>query len=474
MNTLSPLSSSPSSPSSQLIEFLCKKSVDGQLQECLTIQADLSCDLPATETVQLDTSEYSAAAALSYEAQAFALIAKLYPHISPDILALSLKPQRQIIVEVPLQRDDGSIVSYTGYRVQYNNRRGPFKGGLRFHPEVDLSEAITLSRLMAQKTALVNIPFGGGKGGIAVDPKLLSARELEQLTRNFLNLLAAEIGPDKDIPAPDVNTTPKIMGWIFDEYSKRHGEQPAVVTGKPVELFGSLGRNEATGRGVMYTTRAAALEIGLELKGAKVIVQGFGNVGYHAAKLLVEECGAVIVGLSTSSGAIYSDSACGIDVEKAQAFYKSTRSLNGFEGSTAMTNEQLLCAPCDVLIPAALGRAITVAVAAQVQAKLIVEGANDCTLPEADVILQSRGITVVPDILANSGGVIVSYFEWVQNRTEQYWGLDEVRASLEKMITAAYTTVSALSSHAKISQRLSAYVIAHKRIAEATSARGIS
>ncbi len=408
----------------------------------------------------------------SYEEQALAEIAKLYPRIKRDILELSLKPQKQIIVEVPLRRDDGSVTSFTGYRIQYSNRRGPFKGGLRFHPHVDLQEATTLARLMAQKTALVNIPFGGAKGGIACDPKQLSARELEQLTRNFTNLIAAEIGPEIDIPAPDVNTTPQVMAWIFDEYSKRHGEQPAVVTGKPVGLFGSLGRNEATGRGVMYATKAAAAEIGIDLAKATAVVQGFGNVGYHAAKLLADECGVTIIGLSTSSGAIYSEK--GIDGEEAQAYYNTHGSLNGFPEATALSNDDLLAAKCDVLIPAALGRVITPSIAARLQARLIVEGANDCTLPSADAILTNRGIKVVPDILANSGGVIVSYFEWVQNRSGRYWDLSEVRTNLEDMITAAYTEVSLLSSAAKISQRLSAYVIAHKRIADATINRGIS
>ncbi len=407
----------------------------------------------------------------TYEQQAFQVITKLYPEIPLSVLNLSLRPQRQVIVEVPLQLDNGEITSFTGYRIQYNNRRGPFKGGLRFHPEVDLVEATTLARLMMQKTALVDIPFGGGKGGISCDPRKLSKRELQQLVRNFTNAIASDIGPDKDIPAPDVNTTHEIMGWIFDQYSKINGESPAVVTGKPEELFGSKGRPEATGRGVMYVTRQAAKDIGLELKGAKVVVQGFGNVGYHAAKLLTEECGALVVGLSTSSGGVYK--ADGIDVDEAQRYYKEFKSLKGFAGSQALTNEALLVAPCDILIPAALSKAITKEVAAKVQAKLVVEGANDCTLPEADEILRSRNIVVVPDILANSGGVIVSYFEWCQNQANQYWPIEEVRSRLEKKITAAYTSVSNLSSQAKISQRVAAYVIAHERVGRTTIARGI-
>ncbi len=408
---------------------------------------------------------------MTYEQQAFQAITKLYPEIPLSVLNLSLKPQRQITVEVPLVLDNGEITSFTGYRIQYNNRRGPFKGGLRFHHEVDLVEATTLARLMMQKTALVDIPFGGGKGGISCDPRKLSKRELQQLVRNFTNAIASDIGPDKDIPAPDVNTTPEIMGWIFDQYSKLYGDSPAVVTGKPEELFGSKGRPEATGRGVMYVTRQAAKDIGLELKGAKVVVQGFGNVGYHAAKLLAEECGALVVGLSTSSGGIYK--ADGINVDDAQRYYKECKSLKGFTGSQDLTNEALLVAPCDVLIPAALGKALTKEVAAKVQAKLVVEGANDCTLPEADEILRSRNIVVVPDILANSGGVIVSYFEWCQNQANQYWPIEEVRSRLEKKIIAAYASVSNLSNQAKISQRVAAYVIAHERVARTTIARGI-
>jgi glutamate dehydrogenase (NAD(P)+) len=354
------------------------------------------------------------------------------------VLNLSLKPQRQITVEVPLELDNGEITSFTGYRIQYNNRRGPFKGGLRFHPEVDLVEATTLARLMMQKTALVDIPFGGGKGGISCDPRKLSKRELQQLVRNFTNAIASDIGPDKDIPAPDVNTTPEIMGWIFDQFSKINGESPAVVTGKPAELFGSKGRPEATGRGVMYVTRQAAKDIGLELKGAKVVVQGFGNVGYHAAKLLTEECGALVVGLSTSSGGIYK--ADGINVDEAQRYYKEYKSLKGFAGSQDLTNEALLAAPCDVLIPAALGKAITKEVAEKVQAKLVVEGAN---------------------------------FEWCQNLANQYWPTEEVRSRLEKKIVAAYASVSNLSTQAKISQRVAAYVIAHESVARTTIARGI-
>jgi len=445
--------------SSDQLRSLCQKSINGQ------IVTDASCLVPISDNLNLSEG------VTSYEQAAFAIIRRLYPEIPADILALSLKPQRQIIVEVPLQLDNGNITSFTGYRVQYNNRRGPFKGGLRFHPLVDLEEATTLARQMAQKTALANIPLGGAKGGISCDPKRLSQRELQQLTRNFVNAIAADIGPDKDIPAPDVNTTPQVMGWFFDAYSKLHGELPAVVTGKPIELFGSLGRSEATGRGVMYATRLAAKSINFDLAKAKIIVQGFGNVGYWVAKLLSEECGATIVGLSTSAGGIYAED--GINVEEAQAYYRINKSLNGFAGAKVCTNSELLCLPCDVLVPAALGKVITVDVASKLQAKIVVEGANDCTLPEAELVLQSRGIVAVPDILANCGGVIVSYFEWVQNRTEQYWTLESVQTSLEKIITAAYANAANLSARASISLRLSAYVIAHKRIADATIARGV-
>lgn len=324
---------------------------------------------------------------------------------------------------------------------------------------------------MSLKTAVVNIPFGGGKGGIAVDPKQLSLRELESLTRTFTNLLSDNIGPLKDIPAPDVNTNAQIMAWIVDEYSKRHGHSMGVITGKPIELGGSLGRDEATGRGVMYVTREAAKEKGLDLKNARVVFQGFGNLASFGAKLIGEELGAKICGVSSSQGAIYNKN--GLNIDAAEKYYRQHSGLKGFNGGEWMTNEELLVQECDVLIPSALEKAITTKNANKVKAKILVEGANDCTEAEADKILEERGIFVLPDILANAGGVVVSYFEWVQNLDNLYWDLARVRAELERIMVAAYDRVAGQAKLHKTSMRMAAYVVAIERIAKAMMLRGL-
>jgi glutamate dehydrogenase (NAD(P)+) len=324
---------------------------------------------------------------------------------------------------------------------------------------------------MSLKTAVMNIPFGGGKGGIACDPRQLSARELEALTRSFTNLLGDNIGPLIDIPAPDVNTNAQVMAWIVDEYSKKHSHAWGVVTGKPLELGGSAGRDEATGRGVMLAVREAARERGLDLKGSGVIFQGFGNVASFGARLIAEELGCKILGVSSSQGAVYNGK--GLDIEAAHAFYSEHRSLKGFAGGEWMTNEELLVQPCTVLIPSALGGAITARNAGQIKAAVLVEGANDCTEADADRILLDRNVLIVPDILANAGGVVVSsYFEWVQNLNNHYWGVDQVRNELTRIVVSAYNTVSARSREIDACMRVSAYTVALERIAKAMILRG--
>lgn len=405
-----------------------------------------------------------------YTMQAIQLVQKLPTIKDPDLLKAVLKPKREIIVEVPLKTDEGRYTSYQGYRVQHNDARGPFKGGLRFHPTVDLDEARTLAHLMSLKTAVVNIPYGGGKGGIAVDPKELTRGELERLTRAFTNLLGDNIGPDRDIPAPDVNTTPQVMAWIVDEYCKSHGQHYGVVTGKPLELGGSLGRDEATGRGVMYAMREACKERGLNTKGAKVVFQGFGNVSSFGARLIEQELGGKICGVSSSQGAIYSKN--GIDLKKAEEYYHKNKGLKGFPGVEWMTNEELLVQECDVLIPGALEKVVNISNAKNIKASIIIEAANDCTESDADAALNERGIFVVPDILANAGGVVVSYFEWCQNLNNHYWELSKVRSELERIMVAAYNQVSSTAKERRISMRMSAFSVAIERIVRTMELRG--
>lgn len=406
-----------------------------------------------------------------YTSQALPHVQKLDTIKDPELLKAVLKPKREITVEVPLRRDDGKYTSYQGYRVQHNDARGPFKGGLRFHPTVDLNEARTLAHLMSLKTAVVNIPFGGGKGGIAVDPKGLTMSELERLTRAFTNLLGDNIGPDRDIPAPDVNTNGQVMAWIVDEYCKSHGQNYGVVTGKPLELGGSLGRDEATGRGVMITAREAARERKLNTKGARVVFQGFGNVSSFGARLCEQELGTKTLGLSSSQGAIYSKS--GIDLAAAEAYYKKNKGLKGFPGVEWMTNEELLVQDCDILVPGALEKVLNISNASKIKASIVVEAANDCTEADADAVLNERDIFVVPDILANAGGVVVSYFEWVQNLNNHYWELSKVRSELERIMVAAYGQVSAAAKDHRLSMRMSAYVVAIERIVRTMQLRGI-
>jgi len=389
-----------------------------------------------------------------------------------DELALLIKtPDRELRVELPVLMDDGKLHSIIGYRVQHNNARGPYKGGLRYHQDVDLDEVRALASLMTWKTAVVDIPFGGAKGGVAIDPASMSVGELERLTREFTGRVDCVIGPLEDIPAPDVNTNAQTMAWIMDEYSKRHGHSPAVVTGKPVELGGSLGREEATGRGVCITLREAAKTYKLDLKKLTVAVQGFGNVGSNTARILDQELGVKVVAIGDVKGAVYNPR--GIRFSDALAQLKNTGSVFGVKGGVKLTNEELLELKCDVLIPAALGNQLHGGNASSVKAKLIVEAANGPTTVEADEIFASRGIHLIPDIMANAGGVTVSYFEWAQNLQQFRWEYAKVIAELEKTMIHGYQSVLHTAEKYKVPMRIGAYILAVERVAKAAKLRGI-
>lgn len=389
-----------------------------------------------------------------------------------DELALLLKTtDRELRVEVPVMMDDGKLHSIIGYRVQHNNARGPYKGGIRYHQDVDLDDVRALASMMTWKTAVVDIPFGGAKGGVTIDPLKLSAGELERLTRSFTSKIDLIIGPSEDIPAPDVNTNAQTMAWIMDEYSKQHGYSPGVVTGKPVELGGSVGREEATGRGVCIAFAEAAKTHRFDLKKSTVAVQGFGNVGSHTARILEQELGAKVVAVSDVKGGIYNPR--GIRFTDALTQFRNTGSVVGLKGCVKISNDELLELKCDVLIPAALGDQLHAGNAHTVKAKMIVEGANGPTTFDADEIFASRGIHIVPDILANAGGVTVSYFEWVQNVQRFRWDYQRVLNELEKSMTAAYSAVQHVSEKYKVSMRIGAYILAVERVAKAAQLRGV-
>lgn len=392
--------------------------------------------------------------------------------VSSNIEKLLVTPQRSVKVELAIERDDGQIDVFHGYRIQHNSARGPYKGGIRYHPEANEDEVNALASLMTWKTAVVGIPFGGAKGGIGVDPRKLSESELQRLTRKFVDQIQMIIGPNLDIPAPDVNTNPQTMAWIVDQYAKYHGYEPGVVTGKPVELYGSKGRNEATGRGVALTTKWALEDLGHAVQGARVAVQGFGNVGSWAARIL-QSWGAKIV--AVGDHAAYLENPEGFDTNAlADHVAKSPeRSVKGFAGADASSMEALFAADVDVLIPAALGGVIDVAIAKTIRAKVISEGANGPTLPEAHRLLVDKGVAIVPDILANAGGVTVSYFEWVQNSQRFYWEEGEVNDKLERRLRAAYDNVSRIAKGKKLDLRTAAFVEAIKEVGKATALRGI-
>jgi len=381
------------------------------------------------------------------------------------------KPKRQIIVSCPVELDSGEIKNFTGYRVQYNIALGPAKGGIRYHPNVTLDEVTALAAWMTWKCALVNIPFGGGKGGIVCDPFKLSRRELEALTRRYVAEIIDAIGPEKDIPAPDVNTNEQIMAWIMDTYSMHVGHTvTAVVTGKPVPLGGSKGRREATGRGCMLVTREACKCLGMPLDGARVAVQGFGNVGGVTAQLLAQN-GAKIIGVADWKGGVYNPK--GLDLQALLEHSKKTTSVAGFPGADSITNEELLTLDCDILVPAALENQITSTIAKNVKARIVCEGANGPTTPEAHNILVDKGILVIPDILANAGGVVVSYFEWVQDRHGYFWKEDMVNANLEEIMVNAFREVMEMSRKHNIDLRTAAYMVAINRVAYVTEMRGM-
>lgn len=388
----------------------------------------------------------------------------------PENLQVALKtPFREVLVEIPLLDDDGGIRTFHGYRVQHNNARGPMKGGLRYHPEVDLDEARALASLMTWKTAVVDIPYGGAKGGIDVDPRGLALRDVERITRTFVERIHQLIGPNEDIPAPDVNTNPQVMAWIVDEYAKFHGFSPGVVTGKPVEVGGSPGRISATGRGLATITARAAADLGIPLEGATVAIQGFGNVGSWSARFLAD-LGARIVAVSDVNGGVFQGD--GLDVDRLTAIVTGGGSVVDYEGGEPMTNDELLVSSVDVLVPAALGDVIHRWNARNVQAKLVVEGANAPTTPAADALLRERGITVVPDILANAGGVTVSYFEWVQNLQQFRWSAQRVDQELEGVMGRAWEAVSAQARDQDVSLRTAAFMVAIRRVADAVRLRG--
>src|SRR5262245_41182206 len=380
-------------------------------------------------------------------------------------------PKRQLIVSVPTKMDDGSIRVFEGYRVQHSMARGPAKGGIRYHPQVTLDEVKALASWMTWKCATVGIPYGGGKGGIVCDPKRMSQRELENMTRRFASEISIIFGPERDIPAPDVYTNAQTMAWIMDTYSMTAGETVlGVVTGKPLPIGGSQGRNEATARGCQFVVREACKEKKITLKGAKVAVQGFGNAGSIAARLLHED-GAVVVAASDSHGGIFNPR--GLDVAKVEAHKERTGSLKGYAESEGISNERLLELECDVLVPAALENQITLENAARVKAKIVAEAANGPTTPGADDILYKNGVFLIPDILANAGGVTVSYFEWVQSLQSFFWEEQQVNEHLEKIMTRSFHEVLGIAKKFGVHMRTAAYILAVGRVAEATRIRGI-
>jgi glutamate dehydrogenase/leucine dehydrogenase len=380
-------------------------------------------------------------------------------------------PKREFTVNFPVRMDDGSYRVYTGYRVQYNMARGPSKGGIRYHPQVTLDEVRALAAWMTWKCAVVNLPYGGAKGGVICDPKHMSQGELERMTRRFASELIPIIGPEMDIPAPDVYTDSQTMAWIMDTYSQEKGYSvPGVVTGKPIALGGSEGRGEATGRGCAYVIREAAPHAGLKLKGASIAVQGFGNAGSVAANILHDEFGAKIVAVSDSSGGITNPE--GLNPHKVEEHKHATGSVGKFPGSKPVSNDELLELKTDVLIPAALENQLTSKNANKVQAKIIAEAANGPTVPEADKVFFEKKITVLPDILANAGGVTVSYFEWAQNIQGYSWSLSEVNERLNKVMTESYARVHSVAEERKVDNRTAAYVVGVQRVVDALRIRG--
>ena len=381
------------------------------------------------------------------------------------------RPKRILIVDVPIHMDDGSVAHFEGYRVQHNTSRGPGKGGVRFHQDVTLSEVMALSAWMSVKNAAVNVPYGGAKGGVRVDPKKLSLGELERVTRRYTSEIGIIIGPNKDIPAPDVNTNEQTMAWMMDTYSMNEGATATgVVTGKPVILGGSLGRREATGRGVFTIGMEAAQRIGMNIRGARIAVQGFGNVGGIAARLFAE-AGARIVAVQDHGGTICREA--GLDVPALLEHVRLNGSVAGFSAAETMADDAFWSVPCEILIPAALESQITAANAGQIAARMVIEGANGPTTPEADDILHERNVLVLPDVIANAGGVTVSYFEWVQDFSSFFWSEDEINARLVRIMKEAFAAIWQVAEENKVSLRTATFIVACKRILQARELRGL-
>jgi glutamate dehydrogenase (NAD(P)+) len=392
-------------------------------------------------------------------------------NLSAALRKVLREPKRELTVHFPVKMDDDSVEVFTGYRVEHNLSRGPAKGGIRYHQDVTLDEVKALAMWMTWKCAVVGVPFGGGKGGVIVDPTKLSLREIEGLTRRFTTEISILIGPERDIPAPDVNTNAQTMAWMMDTYSMNAGYTvPAVVTGKPIPLGGSEGRTDATAQGVVYTVTDAARQLGMDLGKCRVAVQGFGNVGGGSARLMAAQ-GASVIAVSDVDGAIYRPD--GLDIAAVTAWSRDHRSVAGFPGARQISNAELLELDCDILIPAALENQITARNAGRIQARLIAEAANGPTTPDADEILHKNGKFVIPDILCNAGGVTVSYFEWVQDLDRDFWTIDHVNEKLRSIMTRAFASTLEISLKEKVNMRTAAYLLAVQRVADATSVRGI-
>ena len=392
-------------------------------------------------------------------------------NLDPNVHEILRHPKRALEVSVPVRMDDGHVETFTGYRVHHNTSRGPSKGGIRYHPGVNLDEVKALAMWMTWKCAVVGIPYGGAKGGVVVDPRSLSRAELERLTRRYASELLPLIGPERDIPAPDMGTDEQVMAWIMDTYSMNQGfSVPGVVTGKPVSVGGSAGRSGATGRGVMYVAVATLKHLAMPVDEARVIVQGFGKVGRPVVELLHDQ-GCLIVGVGDAHGAVYN--ARGLSPVGLAAHYRETGTVAGFEGGQAVSNEDLLTMECDALIPAALEGVLSEDNADRVQARIVVEAANGPTTPEADEIFHDRGIHLVPDILANAGGVTASYFEWVQDIQAYFWTEDEVNARLRRIMEEAYVGVLEMAEDRKVTMRQAATILGVSRVAEAHTTRGL-
>jgi glutamate dehydrogenase (NAD(P)+) len=381
------------------------------------------------------------------------------------------EPRRELTVHFPVKMDDGSVQVFTGYRVQHNLGRGPAKGGIRYHQDVDLDEVKALAMWMTWKCAVVGIPYGGGKGGVIVDPKKLSRKELEGLTRRFATEIEVLIGPERDIPAPDVNTNAQVMAWMMDTYSMHHGYTvPGVVTGKPISLGGSEGRNEATGRGTVFCIMEAVAHLGMDITRSRVSVQGFGNAGSIAAQLISDE-GAMVIAVSDSTGGIHNPT--GLEIPRVIAWKKEHGTVQGFPGASDVTNAEVLEVDCDILIPAALENQITSRNAGQIKARIVAEAANGPTTPDADVELYRRGVFLIPDILCNAGGVTVSYFEWVQDLNRDHWSEAIVNAKLKEIMVRSFNEVISTAEREECDNRTAAYLLAVQRVADATAMRGL-